>query len=130
MKLILFISTLLFSISASNEILKWTDSDGKVHFGDRLPPDAETSVVEVRINTYETAGSVMNTATASGLDDPDPTIANPVDSPPADALVTAVQNPELSIVKTASPLTYAAVGEVITYSYRVTNSAPLEHPSR
>lgn len=53
MKLILLISTLLFSISPSAEILKWTDSDGKVHFGDRPPSDAVTSVVEVRINTYE-----------------------------------------------------------------------------
>jgi len=52
-KLILIISTLLFSISASNEILKWTDSDGKIHFGDRPPAGAEASVVEVRINTYE-----------------------------------------------------------------------------
>ncbi len=52
-KLILIISTLLFSISASNEILKWTDSDGKIHFGDRPPAGTETSVVEVRINTYE-----------------------------------------------------------------------------
>jgi len=52
-KLILIISILLFSISASAEILKWTDSEGKIHFGDRPPAGAETSVVEVRINTYE-----------------------------------------------------------------------------
>lgn len=38
---------------ASAEILKWTDSNGKVHFGDRPPAGADTSVVEVRINTYE-----------------------------------------------------------------------------
>ncbi len=53
MKLILVISTMLFSISASAEILKWTDSEGKIHFGDMPPAGAETSVVEVRINTYE-----------------------------------------------------------------------------
>ena len=53
MKLILLISTLLFSMGASAEILKWTDSDGKVHFGDRPPADAVTSVVKVKINTYE-----------------------------------------------------------------------------
>jgi len=52
-KLILLISTLLFSMGASAEILKWTDSDGKVHFGDRPPADAVTSVVKVKINTYE-----------------------------------------------------------------------------
>lgn len=40
-------------VSASAEILKWTDCDGKVHFGDRLPANAKISIVEVRINTYE-----------------------------------------------------------------------------
>ena len=53
MKLILLISTLLFTIGVSAEILKWTDSDGRVHFGDKPPPGAETSIVKVRINTYE-----------------------------------------------------------------------------
>ena len=53
MKLILLISTLLFTIGVSAEILKWTDSDGRVHFGDKPPAGAETSIVEVRINTYE-----------------------------------------------------------------------------
>lgn len=40
-------------MGASAEILKWTDKDGKVHFGDRPPADAVTSVVKVKINTYE-----------------------------------------------------------------------------
>jgi len=53
MKLIVLITTLIFTISVSAEILKWTDSDGRVHFGDKPPPGAETSIVEVRINTYE-----------------------------------------------------------------------------
>jgi glutaredoxin len=52
-KLILLISTLLFTIGVSAEILKWTDSDGRVHFGDKPPAGAETSIVEVKINTYE-----------------------------------------------------------------------------
>ena len=53
MKLIVLINTLIFTISVSAEILKWTDSDGRVHFGDKPPAGAETSIVEVRINTYE-----------------------------------------------------------------------------
>ncbi len=53
MKLIVLITTLIFTISVSAEILKWTDSDGRVHFGDKPPAGAETSIVEVRINTYE-----------------------------------------------------------------------------
>jgi glutaredoxin len=54
MKLFLLIVILLSIMSgASAEILKWTDSNGKVYFGDRPPAGADTSVVEVRINTYE-----------------------------------------------------------------------------
>ena len=53
MKLIVLITTLIFTISVSVEILKWTDSDGRVHFGDKPSAGAETSIVEVRINTYE-----------------------------------------------------------------------------
>ena len=58
------------------------------------------------------AGSVTNSAFAT-----DGTIV----SPPDEETVTAVQNPTLSIVKTATPAFYTAVGDVIGYSYLVTN---------
>jgi glutaredoxin len=38
---------------AHAEIHRWVDDQGKVHFGDRPPPDVEASVVKLRINTYE-----------------------------------------------------------------------------
>ena len=63
------------------------------------------------------AGSVTNVASASGTD-PN---GNPVTSPTDTETVTAIQNPSLSIVKTATPATYDAVGQVISYSYLVTN---------
>ncbi len=53
MKLIVLIISLFFAIGASADIHKWTDSEGKVHFGDKPPADAVSAVVEVRINTYE-----------------------------------------------------------------------------
>ncbi len=59
------------------------------------------------------AGSVTNTATAH---------ANGVDSNQAQATVTAVQGPALSLVKTPTPTTYSTVGAVISYSYHVTNT--------
>ena len=59
------------------------------------------------------SGSVKNTAKAS---------ANSTDSNTADATVTAVQGPALSLVKTATPATYDSVGDVISYSYLVKNT--------
>ena len=58
-------------------------------------------------------GSVTNTAKAS---------ANGTDSNTDDETVTAVQTPALSLVKTATPTTYDAVGDVIGYSYLVKNT--------
>ena len=59
------------------------------------------------------AGSVTNTATATN---------GKVTSNPDTETVTAVQDPALTLVKTATPGTYSAVGDVISYSYLVTNS--------
>jgi len=63
------------------------------------------------------AGSVTNIAFARGF-----FRTTPVTSPTDTETVTAVQRPALTIVKTATPATYSAVGAVISYSYLVTNS--------
>ncbi|MBM3500844.1 MAG: hypothetical protein FJX74_19470, partial [Armatimonadetes bacterium] len=60
------------------------------------------------------AGSVTNTASASGVFG-----GNPVTSSPDSETVTAVQSPALTIVKSATPGTYGTVGQVINYSYLV-----------
>ena len=43
-------------------------------------------------------------------------------SNPATLTVTSGQSPALTIVKSASPTTYATIGQTITYIYNVTNS--------
>ena len=59
------------------------------------------------------AGALTNIATASG---------NGLTSNQAQATVTAQQTRALAIDKTAQEATYAAVGDVIHYSYKVTNT--------
>ena len=62
-------------------------------------------------------GSVTNVASAHGF------FGNTaVDSPTDTATVTATQHPALVVQKSASPGTYSAVGDVISYSYKVINN--------
>ena len=56
---------------------------------------------------------MTNKATAS-----DGTVTSPTDT----ETVTAVQNPKLSLVEDGDPTTYDAVGDVISYSYVITNT--------
>ncbi|GGK67254.1 hypothetical protein Sme01_09740 [Sphaerisporangium melleum] len=64
------------------------------------------------------AGSIVNTAVASGTPPSGPAI----DSNPFTATVTTTGAPSLSLLKTASPATATAAGATITYSYEVHNS--------
>ena len=63
-------------------------------------------------------GSVTNHATAHG----DPPSGRPVVSAPSEATITAIQSPAITVVKSASPSTFAVAGETIDYSFDVTNS--------
>ena len=63
------------------------------------------------------AGSIVNTATASGT----PPSGGPVTD--TDTTTVAVdQQPEITLDKSAAPATVSAVGDVVTYSFVVTNT--------
>ncbi len=64
-----------------------------------------------------TAGSVVNTATASAVFN-----GAPVNSNQDQVTVPALQGPALSLDKTTTTVNYDSVGDVISYSYKLTNS--------
>src|SRR5262249_54849044 len=80
-----------------------------------LAPGASTSCTATHAITQSdgNASSITNTAAASG---------NGATSTPATATVTATQTKGITLAKGASPAAYNAVGQVITYTYTVTNS--------
>jgi uncharacterized repeat protein (TIGR01451 family) len=64
------------------------------------------------------AGSVSNTATASGKTP----ASHAITSAPSSATVRGVRSPAITVVKSASPSTFSVAGETIDYSFDVTNS--------
>ncbi|MEU8385867.1 hypothetical protein, partial [Streptosporangium sp. NPDC048865] len=85
-----------------------------------LAPGGTTTCTSTYVTTQADvdAGSVVNTAVASGTPPTGPVVT----SAPSTATVTAVPVPGLALLKTASPATVAAAGRTITYSYLVTNT--------
>ena len=65
------------------------------------------------------SGMLTNTVTATSNE-----------APPAtdDLVIPIVQSPALTLVKSATPLSYNQVGQVITYSYKVTNTGNVTLP--
>ncbi|MEU8386431.1 hypothetical protein [Streptosporangium sp. NPDC048865] len=64
------------------------------------------------------AGSVVNTAVASGTPPEGPAIR----SAPSTATVTATQDPRLTLSKSGTPSRVSAAGQRIVYSYVITNT--------
>ncbi len=83
------------------------------------PGDATTCTTSYTIVQGDLdAGQVTNTATANGIDPG----AAPVVSGPSSAVVTATQTPGLTLDKSTTATGYDSVGDLLPYSYLVTNS--------
>lgn len=84
------------------------------------PEDAVTCTASYTpIQADLDAGSFRNTATASGTA---PAGGGTVTSEPSTATVTATPNPNLTVVKTASVSSVSSVGDLIEYTFTVTNT--------
>ncbi|HET6498021.1 MAG TPA: hypothetical protein VFH17_03100, partial [Coriobacteriia bacterium] len=96
-----------------------TSRVGAVPVPDVLAPSASATFTATYTITQADldAGSVKNIAQGFGFWGKDK-----VESNFDDETVTALQQPALSLVKTATPVTYDAIGDVITYTYTLTNS--------
>ena len=87
---------------------------------DPLPPTQSTTCTASYAVTQADmdAGVINNTATAHGQ-----ALGNtPVDSNPSSAKVTTQERAALALTKSASPSTYSAVGDTISYSLLVQNT--------
>ncbi len=80
-----------------------------------LAPNATLTCTATHTTTQANvdAGSITNVASATD---------GTATSPTATATVTAVQTPALTIAKSTTATTFSTVGQVIPYSFRVTNS--------
>lgn len=51
--IVVLVAGLAFAFCASAQVFKWTDSTGKVHYGDRPPGDARTEQIKIDIRSHE-----------------------------------------------------------------------------
>ncbi len=106
-------NVILADVTVSDQLLNLEESIGNLASGESVTIEESYTISQVDLNN----GSLSNTASVAG-NDPD---SQPV-SDSDEVTVTASQNPNLAVRKTASPLTYDSVGDEITYTIEVENT--------
>jgi uncharacterized repeat protein (TIGR01451 family) len=104
------------TVSDDLETVSCPDTSGGVAPGNTVTCTASHTITQADLD----AGSVTNTATAS---------SGATTSAPDSETVTASQSPALTLAMTATPTTYSQVGDVIGYSYQVTNTGNITLPN-
>jgi YVTN family beta-propeller protein len=90
----------------------------QISSSDLAPGQSVTGTANYTITQADlNAGSVTNAAFATGTFN-----GTEIKSTNSTSIVTAVQSPALITVKLATPTIYFTIGQVITYTYNVTNS--------
>ena len=60
---------LISTVATAGSIHKWTDKNGKVHFGDRPPAGVKTENVTVKPNVYESTSTERLSSTFASTED-------------------------------------------------------------
>jgi gliding motility-associated-like protein/uncharacterized repeat protein (TIGR01451 family) len=106
-------NVVLSGVTVSDQLLDLEGSLGNLAAGESVTIEESYSITQADLNN----GSLTNTASVAGND----TDGQPV-SDSDEVTVTASQNHNLVVRKTASPIIYDSVGDEITYTIEVENT--------